>query len=380
MKLFGAFKRLSGINAVNPIAEVGPPPVVPLVGSIFALGANGQNQIADGSISNKTSITASNADSDWSVMATGQFHSIAIKTDGTLWGRGNNSSRAAGGATSVDFAVWTQIGTGTDWRLVNCGRDFSYAIKTDGTIWGWGDSGSNRLGTVSSDTGTPTQIGTDSDWATVASGVSATMAIKTDGTIWGIGSGSGQKLGPDGVNRSVWTQIELDTDWSAVYAGANANFFIALKTDGTLWGIGNNVSGQLGRTGANAIGVWTQLGSDSDWETAATGGVPTGAGHTVAIKSNGTLWGWGNNSSNQMGTGVFGATGVQIGTAANWDKVSAGDDFTVMLTDGGAIWGMGANASGELSGSGSESTPTLINDSFTWLDLVAGESHNLFLR
>ena len=99
------------------------------------------------------------------------------------------------------------MGTDTDWAYVTSVRFWGYtalAIKTDGTLWGWGSNSSNQLGTgnTGKNETTPIQIGTDNNWKTVTMGVAHTMAIKTDGTLWGWGIISSGHLG-NGTQSSV---------------------------------------------------------------------------------------------------------------------------------------------------------------------------------
>ena len=74
---------------------------------------------------------------------------------------------------------------------------------------------------------------------------------------------------------------------------------MAIKTNGTLWGWGDNGSGQLGDGTTVEKDSPEQIGTDDDWAV-----VTAGEGHTLAIKTNGTLWAWGNNELGQLGDGT----------------------------------------------------------------------------
>ena len=92
-------------------------------------------------------------------IATGAFHTIALKTDGTLWAWGYNFDGQLGDTTTVDKHTPTRIGTGTTWSAINAGRDHTIALKTDGTLWAWGWNGYGQLGDGTLvDKSTPTQI------------------------------------------------------------------------------------------------------------------------------------------------------------------------------------------------------------------------------
>ena len=97
--------------------------------------------------------------------------------------------------------------------------------------------------------------------------------------------------------------------WVAIEAGYY--YSMALKTDGTLWAWGQNDWGQLGIGNLNQQNNPTQIGTDNDWVS-----VSAGAGHTLALKSNGTLWAWGINNHGQLGNGINLNQSLNI---SNWD-------------------------------------------------------------
>ena len=143
---------------------------------------------------------------------------------------------------------------------------------------------------------------------------------------------------------------------------------MAVKTDGTLWGWGYNTNGQLGdgafgtdmcNTSGQSYCVYApeQIGTATTWASVSAGG-----DQTLAIKKDGTLWGWGFNLFGQVGDGTgmgspcasdVGATycvvsPVQIGTDTHWAKVSAGDSHSMAVKTDGTLWGWGDNSGGGL--------------------------------
>ena len=275
-------------------------------GSIWGWGRNIYGSTGHGTASGYTLVpTKIGTDSDWVEIGTVFGGGIALKSNGTLWSWGYNGFGATGqGTTSGNTLAPTQIGTDTDWStIMKVGRSHTFAIKTDGTLWTWGSNGDYRtgLGTDSGTTTTPTQVGTDTDWSYIGNAMdSSSFAIKTDGTLWawGLGNNGILGLGATTSNRQVPTQVGTDTDWKLVTSHGFHSF--ALKTDGTLWGTGSSAWGKLGNgTTTGLVFNFTQLGTDTDWDY-----VNIGERHTTAVKTDGTVWSWGYNAEYRTGLGT----------------------------------------------------------------------------
>ena len=160
----------------------------------------------------------------------GYFNSFAIKTDGTLWGWGENDNGQLGQNNRTEYESPVQV-PGTTWSKVDSGRQFTLAAKTDGTLWGWGDNeygylGQNNVTHYSS----PVQVGSSTDWSNIASGNYHSLAVKTDGTLWALGGNNGGQLGQGAVNNNgLSSPVQIPgTDWNsadnALAAGVNISF------------------------------------------------------------------------------------------------------------------------------------------------------------
>jgi len=214
---------------------------------------------------------------NWDSISAGARHTVAIRADGTLW----------------DLRQHIQVGAAANWAYVSAGGH-AVGIKTDGTLWAWGDNRYGQLGngtTTNSSRNTPVQIGTDTNWAFVSAGGSHTVAIRTDGTLWAWGSNTHGQLGAIwgecccDMNRSlVPIQIGTDSNWASVSAGENHT--VAIRTDGTLWAWGDNRTGQLGDGTTIRRNIPVRIGTNNDWASVSACG-------TVAIREGGTLWAWG---------------------------------------------------------------------------------------
>lgn len=308
----------------------------------------------------------------WKSISAGSDHVLALKIDGSLWAWGVNTEGVLGDGTFVNKSSPTQIGTATDWSKIDTGAYKSFAIKTNGTLWAWGKNTEGELGNgtkISSNI--PIQIGTDSNWIEVKSAYAHTLALKNDGTIWVWGRNYSFQLGNDTTLPSyIPIQVGVANDWAKIEASDLSSF--AIKTNGTLWAWGGNGVGNLGNGTTTNIGIPTQIGTDTNWAKISTNGLT----NTLAIKTNGTLWAWGNNLHGQIGNGTTeGVTlgspsitaPVQIGTATNWAEV-ASDIHSLAIKTTGSLWAWGRNLDGSL-GNGTEIdryVPTAIGFATNW--------------
>ena len=311
---------------------------------------------------------------NWKSISTGFYHTIAIKTDGTLWAWGSNGGGQFGNGDTIDSKSPIQIGTQNNWVSISSGSYHNIAIKTDGTLWAWGNNSSGQLGdgTVTQRK-SPVQIGTATDWASISSGQLHNIAIKTNGTLWAWGDDSYGQLGdglPIGSRKYSPVQIGTATNWASI--SANFAQTIAIKTDGTLWAWGANTTGQLGDSTTTQRPSPVQIGTANNWA-----GVSAGGNHTIAIKTDGSLWAWGANSKGQLGNGTNTneLTPVQIVTATNWASIRASfGAYTLAIKTDGSLWAWGDNTWGTL-GDGTttnRNSPVQIGTANNWAGVSAG--------
>jgi len=322
---------------------------------LWVWGSNLQGQLGLGDTSplTVTNPTLLGQDTDWSIIAAGSNHTLALKSDpsgGTLWVWGLNDDGQLGIGDTDYFGRTepTQVGSDSDWLGVAGGGSHTIALKTDGTLWSWGRNAFGQLGLGDTDERiTPSLIGTATDWFTVSPtgtnlasvecGYDYSLALKSNRTLWAWGFNYFGQLGDNSTtNRTTPRSIGTTSDWSLVSAGYNHT--IGLKTDSTLWGWG------YGYTSAPR-----QIGIDSDWVSASAGGENVNTGFTIARKSNGTLWSWGFNASGQLGLGDNNqrTAPVQITYPdeyrESWALAAAGGAHSLGITASGSLWAWGGN-------------------------------------
>jgi alpha-tubulin suppressor-like RCC1 family protein len=263
---------------------------------------------------------------NWSKVAVNYETVGAVKTDGTLWTWGGNSSGELGTGAGASTSSPIQVGSDTDWSDIIAGRECFFALKTNGEMYSWGLGTNNRTGQGSTSTiYTPTKIGTDSDWASVFAGLKNGVAIKTDGSIYVWGAVDYGQLGNNqtATGGENPTQVGALTNWSTAATGEET--VISVKTDGSLWSWGRGLGGALGQNANVSRSSPIQVGSLTTWS-----GVFTAYAASFGVKTDGTLWSWGENEDGVLGlstpTAISGwrSSPVQVGSETNWSATRAG--------------------------------------------------------
>jgi alpha-tubulin suppressor-like RCC1 family protein len=239
-------------------------------GTLWLWGYNEYGQLGDSTIASKLSpVQTICGGTNWKQVAVGGGHyTAAIKTDGTLWTWGYNYYAQLGDSTRTDRSSPVQtIAGGTNWKQVATGYYHTAAIKTDGTLWTCGYNGYGQLGdSTTTERSSPVQtIAGGTNWKQISCCFLNTAAIKTDGTLWAWGYNEYGELG-DGTttNRSSPVQtIAGGTNWKQVSCGFG--YIAAIKTDGTLWTPNIIFSGTNWKqvaTGLGYIAAITEMGDD----------------------------------------------------------------------------------------------------------------------
>jgi len=299
------------------------------------------------------------------------------------WGRSYQGMTGHnwGGPSNDALSSPTQI-PGTTWNTDprHCiANSYAFAhAKTDGTLWGWGLNWRGGLGQNNRTSySSPVQVGSDTTWAAGQTNSNYSLGIKTDGTLWTWGINEAGTLGiGDKTHRSSPVQVGSDSTWSSDYGKCelSGDNIVAIKTDGTLWGWGTNGYGRLGTNNQTNYSSPKQVGSDTDWAQ-----VTSGYAHSFFLKTDGTLWAAGGDANGSTGINLEGNPGrrsspTQI-PGTTWRSVSAGNFHSAAIKTDGTLWTWGAGQQGRTGHNNTTeySSPVQVPGT-TWNKVTAGEN------
>lgn len=360
------------------------------VPALWAWGSNDDGKLGNNTVIDYSSpIQTVSGGTNWRNISTEGSGGIGIKTDSTLWNWGFNTDGALGTNNRISASSPVQtISGGTNWKSASRGAVFSIALKNDGTLWTWGWNFDGQLGrgtTIQSSSPVQT-ISAGTNWKSVNAGQFHSTAIKTDGTLWTWGNASYGMLGNNAVtSRSSPVQtISGGTNWKQSSAGRC--FTLATKCDGTLWLWGSNLGGRLADHSAidRSSPVQTISGG-TNWKQASAGRC-----HGAAIKNDGTLWTWGAACAGRLGDNsdfaINRSSPVQtVSGGTNWRQVEAGQTHSLAIKTDGTLWAWGFNGYGNLGINDitcrAYSSPVqTISGGTNWKDAIPGSGTSMALR
>lgn len=265
-------------------------------------------------------------------------------------------------------------------NLLASGHNFSFFQDNNGGVWAWGIGNNFNLGDGTNTTRTsPIKLSAVSNLKDIDAGAGWTVALKSDGTVWSWGVNAMGSTGQGMANNTTTrpTQINGFTNVKDVDAfGYNG---LAIKEDGTVWGWGSNYYGQVGNGNTTDVLSPAQVSGLSNVVSVASG-----YSHSLAVKSDGTVWAWGSNGSGQLGDGttVQRTAPIQVRGLTNVVAIDAGQSHSLALKSDGTVWAWGQNYDGQL-GNGTttyQSTPVQVSGLSSVVAVKSGSSHSLALK
>ena len=227
-------------------------------------------------------------------------HSMALRSDGSIWAWGRNQFGQIGDGTKTTRPSPVRLTALPALKAVATGDGFSLAVAQDGSVWTWGDNSTGQLGTGNlNERALPAAVAGFGGAKRVRAGNGHSYALKDDGTVWAWGlNGNGQLGDGTTTDRLLPVQVAGLSDIVDIRSGDYHG--LALRSDGTVWAWGTNFYGQLGNGGT----------ADSVSQAQAVPGITTavsiaaGDGHSLAALADGTVRAWGRNGAGQLGDGT----------------------------------------------------------------------------
>jgi len=210
----------------------------------------------------------------------------------------------------------------------------------------------------------------------ISAGFNHSLFIESDGSLWGMGNNISGQLG-DGTTAQEQDFPVLIVASNVMAASAGISHSCFVTSNQVLWGMGANSSGQLALGALYSTNIPIPLASN-------VVAVSCGGQHTLFVKSDGSLWGMGDNTEGQLGTGNYtSSTNMPVEIlASNVVSVSAGNVTSLFLKSDGSLWSMGYNGGGQL-GIGSTilktNTPQEVQSGATFAFSCGEGSHCLFV-
>jgi YD repeat-containing protein len=287
--------------------------------------------------------------SDVVAVSAGSGHSVALKKkDGTVWTWGYNGEGQLGTRVAADsrFPKPEQVSGLSDIKAIVAGDRYCMALKSDGTVWSWGNNWHGQLGDgTKNSSSSPSQVAGLSDIAALAAGMGHALAVKKDGTVWAWGYNDDGELG-DGKRKDRFTPFQIPGLSGVKAIAAGSHHSVALKNDGTVWMWGGQNKADRSLTPRRLAGL-SQIVA-----------ISAGGWYSLALKDDGTVWAWGVIANGEQDDDTMNEVirkPVQIKGLTNVAGIAAGLWHALALKKDGTVWGWGRNYFGAL-GDGTETS------------------------
>lgn len=315
--------------------------------------------------------------SDIKQIACGQFHTVALKRNGSVWVVGYNASGQLGlNNTTSYYTSFKEVTTNIydDVKQVSCGYNHSFILKKDGTVWACGTNGSGQLGlnsTTDKKVFTKVTTNINNDVKQVYCKYNQTFVIKNDNSLWACGLNSSGQLGlGDTTNKTTFTKVT--TDVKQVACGTNHVF--VLKNDGTVYACGYNSYGQLGLGDSDERTSLTKVNIDNVKE------IHCGEYHTAILKNDGSLWTCGLNNNGQLGAGDNTNRNVFTQVVTGVKKMFCNHRQTFIVKNNDTLYGCGRNNVYQLGIMNTTDQTSFAIITTDVKDVYIGETHTFILK
>jgi hypothetical protein len=280
---------------------------------------------------------------------------LALDENGSLWAWGSNANRKISKDATARYRAPVRIPLPSPVARFACGNNHVLAVCRDGSLWAWGanDYGQLGQGHTSSVSGAaeitmPSVMGSV---VSVGASEASSYAVDAAGKVWAWGYNGQGQLGDDTyTSRNTPVAIDTSTGILPIKSIVTSNLHaMAVAQNGTIWTWGYNGYGQLGSGNSSSVNKPFKVSMGLLFANS----LGAGGYHSLAVSPSGFTWAWGRNSNGQLGINSTTSSNVPVQTAtvASWSniiQVSGGSDHSLALKSDGSIWSWGSNGSGRL--------------------------------
>jgi len=373
------------VNIMNDVVDVSAGRNFTLAikkdGSLWAWGGNEYGQLGDGT--NKSRTSPVKIMDDVIAISAGYGHSLAIKKDGTLWAWGANALGQLGNGQHNEnnkdydnkpnhtYDVYIPIKIMDDVYAISAGYSHSMVIKEDYSLWTWGSNNKLQLFIEYENFNQWTKRPIDTffydrpikvmdDIVMINAGYDYSMIGKADGSLLVCGDNHYGQLGTNDHGGGGYGLVEIFPKCimkNVFDVSSYSHHTMIIKNDNSLWACGANNFGQLGNGKGSTESKFPYFSYDPDPSVDSyipikimndVMSVSTGVGCTLALKTDNSLWSWGNNYFGQLGNGTNTTSCLPLKIMEDVIAVSAGENHTAAIKIDGSLWVWGSNKYGQL--------------------------------
>jgi uncharacterized repeat protein (TIGR02543 family) len=337
-------------------------------GMVWSWGGNAYGQLGDGTKTGNATPRSRSTLTGVTGIGGGWKHAVAVKADGTVQSWGGNNLGQLGNGTNCDGCGSETPGAVKNLggvTAIAAGTVHSLALMYNGTVRSWGNNCCGELGRDPSTTisngyrvsPNAAEIPNLGGVVAIAAGANFSLALKSDGTVWAWGNNYYGQLGNgtfDVRDQTFFTPTQVGGLTGVTAIAAGGGFALAVKSDGTVWAWGLNSSGLLGTPTARPCYGDIPCTVTPGPVDGLTGVVAIEAGdqgsHSLALKADGTVWAWGANAYGQLGDGtnVNSALPRRAANLSGVTAIAAGTSFSMALKSDGTVRAWGRNTDGQL--------------------------------
>lgn len=343
-------KEVNGLTYMTAVAPGGEHSIaLGPYGQVAAWGNNDYGQLGLGNTNSTNTPKWVGSFTGAVSVAAGAYHSVALKGDGTVWAWGYNRTGELGDGTKHDRDAPAKVNGLGEITAIAAGNGHTLALKSDGTVWAWG---TNRYGQADPSLNAapivdkPVKIDGLSNVKAIAAGANFSLALLNDGTVRAWGDNNSGQLGngeadPDAklIERFIAGRVKSG---SGSTGGGSGRFkaIESLKTSPVIeGGISIKKNLELGLVLPNLSGVVSVSGLTS------VSAIDGGGAHAIALRSDSTVWTWGNNHWGMLGTGdrEYHSGPTRVIGIEDALTVSAGSEHSIAVRRNGNVLAWGNN-------------------------------------